>query len=70
MIMNSLVALNIPKLTISTQISVQKNFKNATIVNTTAKKQSSKTSTVDRRNVSPKEVTIRFRGGAIFSSLD
>ena len=42
MIMNSLVALNIRKLTISTQISVQKNFKNATVVNTTAKNRAAK----------------------------
>ena len=68
--MNSLATLNIRNLTVSTQISVRKNFKKATVVNATAKKQSSKTSTVDRRNVSPKEVTITFGGGAIFSSLD
>ena len=48
------------------QISKLKNFRNATVVNITAKKQSSSKSTIECRTVSDKEVSAMSGGGASF----
>ena len=47
-------------------MSERKNFRNATVVKTTAKKQSSNRSTAECRKVSDKEVSVMSGGGAIF----
>ena len=47
-------------------MSERKNFRNATVVKTTAKKQSSNRSTTEWRRVSDKEVSNMSGGGASF----
>ena len=49
-------------------MSERKNFRKATIVNATAKKQSSSTSTADWRNVSPK-VIVSKEGGCVILTV-
>ena len=48
-------------------MSEQKNFRNAMVVKTTAKKQSNSKSTTECRRVSDNGVSVMFGGGAIFS---
>ena len=52
------------------QISERKNFRNAIVVNATAKKPSKRTSTAERRNVSDREGSVSVGGGGISSVSD
>ena len=47
-------------------MSERKNFRNATVVNTTAKKQSKNRSITEDQRVSDKGISVMSGGGAIF----